>query len=279
MGNQIALAVLTRPGDQVILDAGAHIYHYEGGAPANLSGLWPTLIESEAGAPRWEDIESAIPPDNIHLPRPSLVCLENTHNRAGGAVLPLERVDQIAEGAAARGLKLHLDGARLWNASAATGIPPERWCRGVDTVSVCFSKGLGAPVGSCLAATAELIQEARRVRKRLGGGMRQVGILAAACLYALDHNLSKLGEDHAKAKAIAEGLEHRHMRCSTAPESNIVLIDIDGEIGAERVLMSLEEEGVLAVEFGAARIRLVTHLDLSMEDCQSAVAVLNGLSL
>ena len=279
MSNQLALAVSTQPGDQVILEAGSHIYHYEGGAPAALSGLWPSLIEGERGTPDWDTIQAAIQPANVHLPRPSLVCLENTHNRAGGAVVPLERIEEIGAGVHRHGLKLHLDGARLWNAAVETGIALDRWCAPADTVSVCFSKGLGAPVGSALAGSRESIRHARHVRKRLGGGMRQVGILGAACLYALDHNLDRLAEDHANARRIVESLDHPRIRPVETPQTNIVLLDVDAEIGANALIAALAEAGVACVAFGPSRIRLVTHLDVTEEDCQHAVEILNGLEL
>jgi len=253
MGNQIALALHTQPGDQIILEADSHIYHYEAGAAAALSGLWPTLVSAPGGALHWAQVEEVLNPDDVHKPRPALVCLENTHNRAGGAVVPLELIDEVAEGCHRRGLKLHLDGARLWNAAVATGIPLERWCRGVDTVSVCFSKGLGAPVGSCL--------------------------LAAACLYALDHNLDRLAEDHENARLIAEGLDHPRLRVAVMPDTNILLIDLDEDIAADGFLHLLAERGVLGVAFGEHRIRLTTHKDVSREDCRRAVEILNGLEI
>ncbi len=279
MSNQIGVALHTQPGDQLILEAESHIYNYEAGAPAALSGLWPTLVPSPSGAPKWSEIEKRIAPKNAHNPRPSLVCLENTHNRHGGTIVPLECIDEVGRGCHDRGLKLHLDGARLFNASVATSIPLARWCENVDTVSVCFSKGLGAPVGSCLAGSEAEIAQAQRLRKRFGGGMRQAGILAAACLYALDHNFARLREDHANARLIAEGLDHPRMSIPSLPQTNIVLVDVDEEIGAERLLSLLAEQGVRAVAFGPSRIRLTVHLDVSRQDCERALSILNGLSL
>ncbi len=279
MGNQIAINLHTRPGDQLILEADSHIYHYEAGAGAVLSGLWPTLVAGEAGVLRWEQIEAALHPDDPHKTRPSLVCLENTHNRAGGTILPLPSITEVARGCREHGLKLHLDGARLWNASVATGVPLERWCRDVDTVSVCFSKGLGAPVGSVLAGRSEDIARARRVRKRLGGGMRQAGLLAAACLHALDHNLERLQDDHRNARWIAENLHHPRMRVPVEPQTNILLIDLDPQLDADDVLDRLARRGLLAVAFGAHRLRITTHKDVSREDCERAVEILNALQL
>lgn len=279
MSNQIGVALHTQPGDQLILEAESHIYHYEAGAPAALSGLWPTLVPSASGAPAWSEIEQAIAPRNAHKPRPALICLENTHNRHGGTVVPLECIDEVGQKCHERGLKLHLDGARLFNASVATSIPLTRWCENVDTVSVCFSKGLGAPVGSCLAGSEAEIAKALRLRKRFGGGMRQAGILAAACLYALDHNFFRLKEDHANARILAEGLNHPLLSIPSLPETNIVLVDVDEKVGAERLLSALAEKGVRAVAFGPNRIRLTVHLDVSREDCEYALSILNGLSL
>jgi len=279
MGNQIAVAMHTRPGDQLLLEADSHIYQYEGGAAAALSGLWPTLLHGEQGALWWWQVEAALAPDDPHKPRPALVCLENTHNRAGGAVVPLASIDEVGKGCHERGLKLHLDGARLWNASTASGVSLDRWCRHADSVSVCFSKGLGAPVGSCLAASRTEIARARRLRKRFGGGMRQIGLLAAACLYALDHNLPRLPEDHENARILAEGLDHPRMRVFTPPQTNIVLIDLDEDLPAERLLSALAGQGVLGVAFGEHRIRLTTHKDRSREDCWQAVEILNALQI
>jgi len=192
MANQLALGSQLRPGQQVILEAGAHIYQYEGGAPGALWGVTTTLIQGEGGALCWSQIEVALPSGDVHSPEPGLICLENTHNKAGGRILPQDAVVEIGARARARGLGVHLDGARLWNAHVATGLPLRDLCAPCDTVSVCFSKGLGAPVGSCLAGTAAVIARAHRLRKRLGGGMRQVGLLAGACLHALDQHLTRL---------------------------------------------------------------------------------------
>ncbi len=279
MGNQIALALHTRHGDHVVLEADSHIYHYEGGAPAALSGLWPSLLPGKDGALGWEQIEHALPIDDPHLPKPALVCLENTHNRAGGTILPLESIQEVSEGCRTRGLALHLDGARLWNAAIASGISLDRWCEPFDTVSVCFSKGLGAPVGSCLAGSGEAMALARRIRKRFGGGMRQIGLLAAACLHALDHNLTRLADDHAHARLLAEGIDHPRLRVAALPQTNILLVDLDEGLRSAEVLSVLAEAGVLGVAFGPRRIRLTTHKDLSRADCERALGLLNQLPL
>jgi len=271
MGNQLALMAQTRPGDQVVVEAGAHVYNYEGGAPAALSGLHITPVTTADGRLSWPLVEAALHPDDVHFAPPSLLCLENTHNRSGGLVLPHETTQVLAGNAHERGLRVHLDGARLWNAHVATGLPLDRLAGPADTVSVCFSKGLGAPVGSVLAGDAETMRRAHRYRKRLGGGMRQSGILAAACLYALDHHLERLAEDHAAARRLAGGLDHPQLSVSHPVETNIVILDV-----ADPLLAHLKEQGVLAVGFGPGRVRLVPNLGTSAADIEAVRIALNG---
>jgi len=273
MANQIALRVLTRPGDQVICESDCHIYHYEQGGPAALSGLQLTCLEGERGALRWSDIEPAINPDDIHSTRPSLVCLENTHNRAGGCVPPQADVAEVGREAHARGLKVHMDGARLWNAHVASGLALHELVAPVDTVSVCFSKGLGAPVGSCVAGDADVIHEALRVRKLYGGGMRQAGILTAACLHALDHVLPRLGDDHRRARRLVEGLDNPAVTLDHDVETNIVIYRTARE---DRLLAHLEEHGVMGIGFGRGRVRLVTHLMIDDDHVETALGALNS---
>ncbi|MBU1071802.1 aminotransferase class I/II-fold pyridoxal phosphate-dependent enzyme, partial [bacterium] len=257
MANQTALRSLTRAGDQVVCEDGAHVYRYEAGAPAALSGLLLTTIVGRGGSLRWADIAPHLNTDDVHCAPPSLICLENTHNRAGGRVLPQEDVADVGREAHARGLALHLDGARLWNAHVATGRALSELAAPADTVSVCFSKGLGAPVGSILAGPRDMIARARRARKLFGGGMRQAGILAAACLYALDHNLPRLADDHRRARRLAEGLDNPAISLDHAVETNIVIYRTSDEAG---LLDHLRERGVLGVSFGRGRVRLVTNL-------------------
>jgi threonine aldolase len=208
-----------------------------------------------------------------HVSRLALVCVENTHNRHGGAVVPLDRLREVAEAARSRGIRVHLDGARLWNASAATGIPIRDWAAQADSLMMCFSKALGAPVGSILVGEKELIRRARRVRKRWGGGMRQVGILAAACLHALDHHRDRLGQDHARARALAEGLAAVPGVTVRRPETNIVFADLEHEaLDRDAVRDALEQRGVLVWPFGRRRLRLMTHLDVSDEDVTAAAS-------
>jgi threonine aldolase len=215
-------------------------------------------------------VEAAIRPPNLHTPRTSLLCLENTHNRCGGATLSLAEMDALTALAKRHGLGVHLDGARIFNAQAALGAPAARIARDCDSVSFCFSKGLGCPVGSVVCGPRELIEQARRHRKMLGGGMRQAGILAAAAIHALEHNVDRLTQDHANAKRLAQGLRRHDAFRPNDPETNIVVADIvRGELDAW--LRTFREAGVLAVAFGPARMRMVTHLNISADDVDEAL--------
>ena len=276
MGNQLALKAQTSPGDQILMEDGAHIYRYEAGAPAVLAGLLITCLDAPRGWLEWNEIEAALNPDNVHCAPPRLICLENTHNRAGGIIFPQESMVEIGEQAHARGLAVHLDGARIWHAHVATGLSLAELAAPADTISVCFSKGLGAPVGSILAGDQATIDRAYRFRKMLGGGMRQAGILAAACLYALDNNLERLAEDHAHARLIAEGLDHSALKVNHPVDSNIVIIDVEGPGRDQALLDHLEAEGVLGVGFGPGRVRLIPNLDTSGDDVRVALAAVNS---
>ncbi len=278
MGNQLALRAQTRSGDQIVLEDGAHIYRYEAGAPAALCGLLVTCVKTPDGLLDWPLVEAALNPDNVHCAPPTLICLENTHNRAGGRVLPQANVLEIARQAHARGLRVHLDGARLWHAHVATGLTLAELAAPVDSVSVCFSKALGAPVGSVLAADSATIARAHRFRKMWGGGMRQAGILAAACLYALDYHLARLAEDHEHARALTTGLDHPGLKVNHPVDTNIVIIDVAGPGGDEALLSHLESRGVLGVGFGPGRVRLIPHLEHSSADIGRAVEALNSFS-
>jgi threonine aldolase len=223
-----------------------------------------------------EQVEEAINPPPDHFPRTSLITVENTHNSAGGTIFPLAELERLYSLAKKRSLKLHLDGARIWNAAIAAGVPVKEYARHCNSISVCFSKGLGAPVGSAVAGSKEFISEAHRLRKLFGGGMRQVGILAAGALYALEHNRDRLRDDHRNARLLAEALvEIPKIKLDLeAVQTNIVIFDV-GETGrtAAEVVQKLQEHGVLVLPFGSARIRAATHLDVSAQDVQRAVEV------
>jgi threonine aldolase len=276
MGNQLALRAQTSPGDQVVVEDGAHIYRYEAGAPAALSGLLVTCVQAPGGWLDWERIEAALNPDNIHCAPPSLVCLENTHNRAGGRLVPQDLVAAVGVGAHARRLRVHLDGARLWHAHVAGGLSLAELARPADTVSVCFSKGLGAPVGSVLVGDRPTIVRAHRFRKMWGGAMRQSGLLAAACLYALDHNLERLLEDHARAAALAAGLRHGRLAVGHPVDTNIVIIDVVGDGADTRLVAHLAARGILVLGFGPGRVRLVPNLDNKDADIPKVLDALNS---
>jgi threonine aldolase len=278
MSNQLALKAQTQPGDQIVLEDGAHIYRYEGGGPAALGGLLMTCVATPDGLLDWSRVEAVLNPDDVHYAPPALICLENTHLRSGGRVLPQNLVQEIAAGAHGRGLRVHLDGARLWHAHVASGRPLADLAAPVDSVSVCFSKALGAPVGSVLAADTATITRAHRLRKMWGGGMRQAGILAAACLFALDHHLNRLAEDHENARALATGLDHPDLRVNHPVETNIVIIDVDGPGRDEALLTHLEECGVRGVKLGTGQVRLMPHLEHSAQDISRAVEALNSFT-
>jgi len=267
MTNQVALRAHTEPGDEAILADNAHMYFYEAGGPAALSGVMCKLLPSERGQYTAEALRGALHPANVHFPRTKLVCVENTSNRGGGSIWPLERIAAVHDVAREAGLATHLDGARIWNASVATGLAEREYARYFDTVSVCFSKGLGAPVGSCLAGTREFIDRARRFRKMFGGGMRQAGIIAAGALYALRNHRARLAEDHAHAQALAEGLaamDGIDLDAATV-ETNIVLFRVTARPAAELV-RRLAAAGVLVLATGPSHIRAVTNLMVSAAD-------------
>ena len=267
MCNQIGVFVGTSRGDEVILHEGAHIFVYEAGAPAVLSGVQVRTLPGEGGAISPEALRAAVRPENVHFPRPTLLSLENTHNTAGGKVYPLEEFAAVAAVAREMGLRVHLDGARLFNAQKATGIPAREWCEHADTISVCSSKGLGAPVGSLLAGDEETIREARRARKAFGGGMRQAGVIAAASLYAFEHHVDRLDEDHERARKLADGLREGGYAVDP-PETNIVLVEVGRP---EEFMHALAREGVLATPGKAGFARLCTHLDIGDEEIEAAV--------
>lgn len=269
MTNQVALRAHTEPGDEVILESQAHIYYYEGGAPAALSGVMCRLIQGNKGVFTAADLMKALRPRDDHFPQAKLVCLENTHNRGGGRIYPLSEIEAIAQVCREQGLKLHLDGARLWNACVATGIAAAEYAQAFDTASVCFSKGLGAPIGSALAGSKELIERARRFRKMFGGGMRQAGMMAAGALYALKHHRERLREDHINAKILAEGL-HQVQGIEIVPEeiqTNIVIFHTPST-PSQPLVERLAKKGVAVLAIGSNSLRCVTNLMVSQEQIQ-----------
>lgn len=267
MTNQIGVHVNTNRGEEVLLHEGSHIFVYEAGAPAMLSSVQLRTLPGENGMLSPETVSAAVRPENVHFPRSRLLCLENTHNTSGGKVFPLEDFAAAAARAKDLGLKVHLDGARLFNAQAATGTPASEWCAHADTVSVCSSKGLGAPVGSLLAGDEETMGEARRARKAFGGGMRQAGIIAAASLYAFENHVDRLAEDHQRASNLAAGLREAGYEAGE-PETNLVLVAVERP---SEFLQALAREGVLATPGRPGFVRLCTHLDVGDEDIKTAV--------
>ena len=268
MSNQIALLVHTRPGDEVVIGEGAHIAYYEAGAGAALAGV--QFAQAGAGGLfDADELSAAVKPKADYHPRTSLVCLENTHNRAGGRIFPQAAVEAVVARAREHGLCAHLDGARLWHAALATGRSEAELARPFDTISACFSKGLGAPVGSALVGSRALIAAARRYRKMLGGGMRQAGILAAGALFALEHQRSRLSLDHDSARALGHALAQLPGVRVVPPETNIVSVGLDG-FSAERVVSEARVRGVLINATGPRSVRAVTHLDLSPPEVERA---------
>jgi threonine aldolase len=278
MANQLAIRGHTEPGDEILIEANAHIYYYESGAPAALSGAMCRCINGQRGIFTGSDVEAALRPADQHFPRTRLVCIENTHNRGGGKIWSIEQIREVATTARQLGLLLHLDGARLWNASVATGIPERDYAALFDTVSVCYSKGLGAPVGSALAGPKLFIERVRRFRKMFGGGMRQAGIIAAGALFALRNHRARLAEDHANAKALANGLaglggleikpaevETNMVRCHVCSMSALELVE------------RLRSQGVLVLATGPDTVRAVTNLMVSSDDIQAAVATISRI--
>jgi threonine aldolase len=279
MGNQVALASITRPGDEVILDRYSHIFNHQVAAASVLSGIQLNPLDGDAGVITAGQIEPHIRPLNIHQPVSKVIAIENTHNRAAGSVFPLDEMQRIRSLADAYNMKIHLDGARLANAVVATGISFKEFVASADTVNMCFSKGLGAPVGSIVGGDSEAIERARKKRKQFGGGMRQAGILAAAALYALDHHIERLEVDHKNARRLgaaianAEGLE-----LVFPVETNIVIFSVDERHGSTKTFLgSLEKYGILASLSGSSRMRMVTHLDVTAEDIDYVIETLGSV--
>ncbi len=277
MGNQIGVRLHCSPGDEFLCDYQCHIFRYEQGAYAQLFGIAVQPIETEDCLLSVDQLASRVRPHDDHCVRTRLVCLENTFNRGGGRVLPYDRVAEICDWAAGCNLARHLDGARLFNAVVASGTAAADWAQHFDTVSVCFSKGLGAPVGSALCGTSEAITRARRIRKSLGGGMRQAGIIAAGALYALEHHVDRLAEDHAKAQVIAEAVRQTDgLKLSfETVDTNIVIFDVADYLGAaDEFCERLLDRGVRMFSISPQSVRAVTHLDVTMDECQEAAEIM-----
>ncbi len=272
MGNQVAVRTHTEPGQEIILEATAHIYYFEGGGPAAISGVMCRCLQGQRGIFTAQDVASVLRKPDPHFAPTRLICIENTHNRGGGSIWPLEQIREIAALAKERSLRMHLDGARLWNASVASGIAERDYAAPFDSVNVCFSKGLGAPVGSVLTGSAEFIERARRFRKQFGGGMRQAGIIAAGALYALEHHRARLAEDHRNARVLAEGLSAipgLSVDLETV-QTNIVIFEV--KCGpAEELVRRVRALGVLVLSTGPDTIRAVTHLGISPADVREAL--------
>jgi threonine aldolase len=280
MANQVCLKVLSRPGWELLCDRECHVVNYEAAGPAEHSGLLINLLTTERGMISAETVRASIRPKNLHCPETKIVTLENTHNHHGGTILPQDEILRVREACDEFDLLFHLDGARIWNAHVATGLSLPELTRPFDSVTCCLSKGLGAPIGSMIVGSAEFIEKARRVRKLFGGGMRQVGIIAAAGLYAVKNNIERLADDHANARWLAEELDNMPLFKVDLDrvETNIILADIETEESAMSLLERLKAAGVLAVPFGPQRLRFVTHLDVSRADCEEAVKRLNTIT-
>ena len=279
MGNQICLNVLTNPGDEVICEKDAHIFQYESGSPAALSGLQLSLIDGVRGVFTPEQVEPLIRPESAYyMARTKVIEIENTHNRAGGTINPIENIKALSVLGKKHNLYLHLDGARIWNASVATGISPAEYSKHFDSISCCLSKGLGAPIGSMISGTKDFIKQAYRVRKAWGGGMRQVGVLAAAGLFALKNNIPRLKEDHEKAKVLAEELS-KLQNVTVDVESvqtNIVMFK-PINMSADVLLSKCKENGLIIGTGKVGVIRAVTHMDVSMDEIKEAVKIVERL--
>ncbi len=281
MANQIAVRLHCRPGDELLCEATSHVVLWEGGGPAALSGVSVNPVHGRNGLLELGLVERGMRPNDIHSPHTRLVWLENTHNRGGGTVQSIESIREIFSWARQHKLALHLDGARLWNAVVASGISAKTWASHFDTVSVCFSKGLGTPVGSALAGSAEQIQLARRYRKLFGGAMRQAGFLAAACIYAMEHHIERLKDDHLHAQILADAIRDIPglKLVPEVVETNLVWFEVDGKRFQTplAVTSKLREQGILMSALGETTVRACTHLDVTHDDCIRAAAAIRTL--
>ena len=270
MANQLAIRSQTEPGDEILVEASAHIYYYEAGGPAALSGVMCRCLEGTRGVFGGAEVETALRPSDPHFPRTRLVCVENTHNRGGGKIWSREQIAEVTAAARKHGLLAHLDGARLWNASVANGTSEREYAAPFDSVSVCFSKGLGAPIGSALVGSMGLIDRARRFRKMLGGGMRQAGIIAAGALFALRHHRDRLAQDHSTARLLGAGLAEI-VGLAIKPdeiETNMVRFRVK-TMSAEQLVEKLKAKGVLVLPVAHDTIRAVTNLMVTAQDIEA----------
>lgn len=279
MGNQVSIMAHTQRGDEVILEADSHIFWYEVGALSVLSAVMPHPIKGRNGTMDPEDVRKAIRPKNIHFPRTSLIVIENTHNRSGGKVIPIENIKAIRNIAKEYDVSVHIDGARIFNASVASGIPVKEYAKYADSVMFCLSKGLCAPVGSLVVGEKQFIEKARKARKMLGGGMRQAGILAAAGIVALTKMVDRLKEDHDNAKFLATKLkEIGYMVNPEEVETNMVILETSNlSVDASRFVKIMEENGILSNTISESSIRLVTHKDVSRKDIEEALNIFEKL--
>jgi len=275
MANQTGILLGTRPGTELVVEANAHIVHYEMAGVAGLAGVQIRPVTTPDGLLTGDLVRAALRPDSPHLPRVTAIAIENTHSAAGGKVMSLATVRAIGALAAEQGVALHLDGARLWNAATALGAAPADIAAPASTVMVAFSKVLGCPVGSALAFSGVARRDAWEVRKRLGGGMRQSGMLAAAGLYALEHNLARLGEDHDNARWLAAALDGHPALRPVPPDTNIVMLDLLRDTdNSDSVIARLAKEGVLVAPFGSRRVRAALHLDVTRADLERAAQII-----
>lgn len=279
MTNQIAVKVHTQPGEEIICDITSHVYNYEGGGIAFNSGCSVRLVHGVRGRMKPDQIHDNINPDNVHYPQTRLVIAENTSNKGGGSIYDINDLIHIGKICRENDLLFHLDGARLFNALVETGEKTEDYGKIFDSISVCFSKGLGAPVGSILTGSKDFIYKARRIRKVLGGSMRQVGYLAAAAIYAIENNVQRLKDDHRRAKELGSYLTSMNFIGEVMPvQTNIIIFSLNDKYSQDEFLRLLNEKGLLAVGFGPQKIRMVTHLDYTDEMLSGTIDILKGLS-
>ncbi|ASN04799.1 low-specificity L-threonine aldolase [Virgibacillus necropolis] len=278
-GNQIAVLTHCQSGQEIILEAESHIFYYEGASISAFAGVQPRTINGTRGAMDPELVKAAIREDDIHLPETGLICLENTHNRAGGAIVSLENMKEIHRIAQENNIPVHLDGARLFNAAVASEVDVKTYAAQTDTVQFCLSKGLGAPVGSIIAGSEDFIKKARKWRKRLGGGLRQAGIIAAPGIVALKTMVDRLVEDHENAKFLASGLQEiKGLSIENNVDTNIILVNTkEAGLSSKEFLIKLKQEGILGVSFGPNTVRFTTHFDVTREEIKSVMEKVNKL--